>query len=101
MARWNWNELYGTITFAAQSIMKLLPPDRQNNARMAHALKQLQRVKMGDHRQLFYVTSDIHMLSFDAVSARHYYAHQNSLPEHFTEFQEHQAMLAYALRYLS
>ena len=97
---WRWDALHGTILFAALSILDFLPLDHEMRKWMAHDIGVLENVNHGDIDSMRDVSQDIYSQSFQVITIclnqRGAFKMQVWLPV----LQDHQVMLAYALRYL-
>ena len=97
---WRLDALYGTISFAALSMLDLLPLDHEMHMWMAHDIRLLENVNRGDIDSMRNATKDIYTQSFKVITEGLH--HRGTIDMHvwLPVFQDHQVMLAYALRYL-
>ena len=103
MESWDDRELLNIITSGAKSIVKLLPPDHRKP--MDDLIRELGLVRednrlVRENHLLYYLTTDIYMLSLDSASAGCLDVGQNGMYKWLPEYQYHQATVEAALRHL-
>jgi len=97
-AKWNPDDLRGTVAFAAERIMEMLPPDHIEHMEMQGLLRRLEDVNIA---KLHQTCAAIYEASFGIHAAAIAYVGPKTLLEWNPVIQEYQAMISCAARFLS